>query len=242
MIIIPAIDIMDGKCVRMYQGRFEAVKVYSNDPTEMAQKWKNEGAEFIHIVDLNGAVSGEPENLDAIEKIIKEVDVDVQVGGGIRYMTALETLMNLGVSRVILGTVVVTAPEFVAEACQKYDDKIAAGVDARGGKVAVEGWKKGTEFEATEIGQELKLLGIPRVIYTDILADGTRRGVNLPGVKRFAEMLDIPIIVSGGVGSLEDIKALKELKPMGVEGIIVGTALYEQVFSLPEAIETGRWK
>lgn len=242
MIIIPAIDIMDGKCVRMYQGRFEAVKVYSNDPTEMAQKWKNEGAEFIHIVDLNGAVSGEPENLDAIEKIIKEVDVDVQVGGGIRYMTALETLMNLGVSRVILGTVVVTAPEFVAEACQKYDDKIAAGVDARGGKVAIEGWKKGTEFEATEIGQELKLLGIPRVIYTDILADGTRRGVNLPGVKKFAEMLDIPIIVSGGVGSLEDIKALKELKPMGVEGVIVGTALYEQTFSLPEAIEAGRWK
>ncbi len=227
---------MDGKAVRLYQGQLEAVKVYSDDPVEMAKRWAAEGATFLHVVDLNGAVTGSPVNRPSIEAIINAVDVPVQVGGGIRDLNVLSEVIALGVTRAVLGTAIISHPEFVAEACLRYKDKIAAAIDARNGKVAVAGWREGTEFEALEVMDELKVLGVPRVVYTDIMADGAQRGINLGGVKQMAAKSDVPIIISGGVTSLDDIKTLKELEPLGVEGVIVGTALYEGSFTLPDAI------
>ncbi|MDI6690104.1 MAG: 1-(5-phosphoribosyl)-5-[(5-phosphoribosylamino)methylideneamino]imidazole-4-carboxamide isomerase [Actinomycetota bacterium] len=236
MLIYPAVDILGGKCVRLFQGRFETVKVYSEDPAEMAKRWEDEGAQFLHVVDLNGAASGKSQNLPAIEKIIKSVGIPIQVGGGIRDIKTVEKILDLGVRRAVLGTAVINAPEFVAEACLKFGPKIVAAIDARSGKVAISGWRESTEYDAWEVARELKMLGISRLIYTDILSDGTQRGINFDAVRDMVQTIDISLIVSGGVSSLEDIINLKRLEPLGVEGVIVGTALYEGTFSLKEAM------
>jgi phosphoribosylformimino-5-aminoimidazole carboxamide ribotide isomerase len=239
MIIYPAIDILDGKVVRLQQGRLDAVKVYNDSPLEQARLWEELGAEWIHVVDLDGAVLGEPKNLARVSEITHAVDVPVQCGGGVRTRATLDALMDVGVQRVVLGTTIITEPEFVSEACAEYGDRIVAGVDARDGKVAIEGWKKGTEFSIFEIIQELTVLGLKRLAYTDIALDGMRTGINYGAYRVIAEKFDIPVIASGGVASLQDISDLAAVGG-NLEGVIVGSALYEKLFTLPEAIEAGK--
>jgi phosphoribosylformimino-5-aminoimidazole carboxamide ribotide isomerase len=236
--ILPAIDILDGKVVRLRQGRLDAVKVYNEDPVDQAHRWVDQGAEWLHVVDLDGAVLGEPRNIEQVKRIIAAVEVPVQVGGGIRNMETIRSLYDAGVQRTVLGTSLVTQPELVAEACAEFEG-VVAGIDARDGRVQVEGWRQGTEYGVLELVQELELLGIRRLAYTDIALDGTQRGVNYGAYRALARQIDIPIIASGGVSSLEDIRDLRTIGPR-VEGVIIGTALYEERFTLPEAIATAR--
>lgn len=238
MIIYPAIDILDGKVVRLRQGRLDAVKVYNDSPSDQARRWQELGAEWIHIVDLDGAVLGEPKNLARISEITDAVDVPIQCGGGVRTRGSLDALVDVGVERVVLGTTIITEPEFVSQACADYGDRIVAGVDARDGKVAIEGWKKGTESGIFEIIQELTVLGLKRLVYTDIALDGMRTGINYGAYRVIAEKFDMSVIASGGVASLQDIVDLAAIGG-NLEGVIVGSALYEELFTLPEAIEAG---
>ncbi len=240
MIILPAIDLMEGKCVRLYQGRLESVKIYYENPEDAARKWESEGAQYLHVVDLNGAVAGKPQNLETVEKIVKTVKIPIQFGGGIRDISTLEKVLDLGVERIVLGTTIITSPEFVAEACYNFGSKIVAAVDASGGRVHISGWRDGTDYSAIEIIKELKILGVKRLVYTDIFTDGTLRGVNIDAIKQILEKIDLPVIVSGGVSSLDDIKKLKALEPRGIEGIIIGTALYQGAINLKEAIEAAK--
>lgn len=241
MIIYPAIDIMDGKCVRLQQGKFDQLKIYSNDPSEIAKKWEAEGARFLHVVDLNGAAAGRPVNLEAIEKLVRSVHIPVQIGGGIRNILSIEQMFDLGVKRVVLGTTVITSPELVAEACLNFGaQNIVAAVDVYQGKVSVSGWREKTSYKAIEIAQELSLLGLKKLIYTDIASDGMLGGVNLKAVQNLIKSVDISVIVSGGVSTIDDIRKLKRFEEMGVEGIIVGKALYEGTITLKEAIEAGK--
>jgi phosphoribosylformimino-5-aminoimidazole carboxamide ribotide isomerase len=238
MIVLPAIDILDGKAVRLFQGRLDAVKVYNNDPVDQARIWASHGAEWLHVVDLDGAVLGEPRNIEYVERITKAVGLSVEVGGGIRNMETLDRLCDAGVSRAVLGTSLVTQPEFVAEACAKYPG-IVAGIDARDGKVAIEGWKQGTEHGVLELIRELELLGVRRVAYTDIAKDGTQQGVNYGAYRAIVNQIELPVIASGGVASLQDIRDLVTIGP-SIEGVIIGTALYEGKFTLSQAIAAGR--
>lgn len=238
MQIFPAIDILDGRAVRLRQGRLDAVTVYNEDPVDQAQRFASSGAEWLHVVDLDGAVLGRPANIEIIEKIVRTVDVPVQTGGGIRNMDTLDRLYQAGVRRTVLGTTLITEPEFVAEACASYDG-IVAGIDARDGKVAIEGWEQGTEHGVLELIRELELLGVKRVAYTDIAHDGTGEGINYGAYRALTGQVDIPIIASGGVASLADIEDLRGIGDQ-VEGVIVGRALYEKAFTLEEAITAGR--
>ncbi|HEX9093756.1 MAG TPA: 1-(5-phosphoribosyl)-5-[(5-phosphoribosylamino)methylideneamino]imidazole-4-carboxamide isomerase [Coriobacteriia bacterium] len=235
MQVLPAIDILDGKVVRLRQGRLDAVKVYNDSPVEQAKQWEAAGAEWIHVVDLDGAVLGKPQNIEHVHRIVEAVSIPVQVGGGIRTMDTIRALYEAGVTRTVLGTALVTQPELVAQACAEFGG-VVAGVDARDGKVQVEGWKQGTEYGVLELVQELALLGVHRLAYTDIALDGTQRGVNYGAYRALASQIDIPIIASGGVCSLDDIRDLRTIGRHKVEGVIIGTALYEQQFSLEEAI------
>ncbi len=237
MKIFAAIDILDGKVVRLYQGRLDAVKVYHDDPVEQARIWIDQGAEWLHVVDLDGAVLGEPKNADIIARIVKAIGVPVQTGGGIRSMETLERLFDAGVSRAVLGTALVTHPELVSEACVRYPG-IVAGIDARNGKVAIEGWKQGTERGVLELIRELELLGVNRVAYTDISRDGTQAGINYGAYRALVDWIDIPVIASGGVATLEDIRDLVSIGER-IEGVIIGTALYEGNFTLHQAIAAG---
>lgn len=234
MMIFPAIDILDGKAVRLQQGRLDAVTVYNDSPVEQALAWVEGGAEWLHVVDLDGAVLGEPRNIEHIEAIVDAVDIPVQTGGGIRNMETLQRLCDAGVERAVLGTTLVTEPEFVADACAMYDG-IVAGIDARDGKVAIDGWKQGTEHGVLELVRELELLGVQRVAYTDISRDGMQVGINYGAYRALVDQVSIPIIASGGVATLEDIRDLTTIGPR-LEGVIVGRALYEDSFTLPQAI------
>jgi phosphoribosylformimino-5-aminoimidazole carboxamide ribotide isomerase len=234
MKIFPAIDILDGKAVRLYQGHLDSVKIYNDDPVEQARIWADQGAEWLHVVDLDGAVLGRPANAAIIERIVKAIDVPVQTGGGIRSMETLERLCAAGVSRAVLGTALVTQPELVSEACARFPG-IVAGIDARDGKVAIEGWKQGTEHGVLELIHELELLGVNRVAYTDIARDGTQSGINYGAYRALVDQVDIPVIASGGVATIEDIRDLVSIGDR-IEGVIVGTALYEGNFTLAEAI------
>ncbi|MDP1808939.1 MAG: 1-(5-phosphoribosyl)-5-[(5-phosphoribosylamino)methylideneamino]imidazole-4-carboxamide isomerase [Actinomycetota bacterium] len=237
MIVFPAIDILAGKCVRLHQGRYDAVTVYADDPSEVARLWQAQGAEWLHVVDLDGAKDGRPVNLEAVEKIAARVDLPVQYGGGAREEADLRRLFNLGVRRIVLGTTLITDPEFAAKAVAEFGDALVAGVDARNGKAAVAGWREDTDINAAELAGELQGRGIARVIYTDISVDGTRRGPNLEATRTLAESLAIPVIASGGVSALSDIRALTALEGVGVEGVIIGSALYERSFELSEALK-----
>ncbi len=240
MVIYPAVDIRGGKCVRLYQGEFDKEKVYSDEPYKMAQKWESEGAEFLHLVDLDGALRGSPQNLAAVRKIAETVGIPVELGGGIRDMESLEQVMAAGVERAILGTAIITDPDFVRAACDRFGERVAAGIDARSGKVSISGWSETTELDAIDVALKLKSLGIQRIIYTDILSDGTLGGINFEAFRNLAGRLNIPITASGGVTTVDDIVRLKELEPDGVDGAIIGKALYEGMISLREAIEAGR--
>lgn len=234
MKIFPAIDILDGKAVRLYQGRLDAVKVYNDDPVDQARIWASQGAEWLHVVDLDGAVLGKPANAEIIARIVKAVNVPVQTGGGIRSMETIERVFDAGVSRAVLGTALVTQPDLVSDACAKYPG-IVAGIDARNGKVAIEGWKQGTEHGVLELIRELELLGVQRVAYTDISKDGTQEGINYGAYRALVDQVNIPVIASGGVASLDDIRDLVSIGDQ-IEGVIVGTALYETRFTLRQAI------
>ena len=237
MRIYPAIDIKDGKCVRLLQGRFSDVTVYGDSPAEMAKKWENSGGEFIHVVDLDGALQGRGVNADAIKKICESVKVPVQTGGGIRSMEDIESRLSLGINRVIIGTKAVSDSEFVKRAVDKYREKIVIGIDAKDGMVAVEGWEKTSEFTAVDFAKKMTDIGVQTIVYTDIATDGTLAGPNIAAMKEMASSVTADIIASGGVGSIEHIKALI---PTGVEGVIVGRALYTGNVDLKEAIKEGK--
>lgn len=238
MQILPAIDILDGKVVRLRQGRLDAVTVFNEDPVDQAKRWADGGAEWIHVVDLDGAVLGEPKNIEVVQRIAAAVDVPLEVGGGIRTMDTLDRLYDAGITRAVLGTTLVTEPEFVAEACTKYPG-IVAGIDARDGRVAISGWREGTEYGVLELVRELELLGVKRVAYTDIARDGMQGGVNYGAYRALVGQVDVPIIASGGVSTLDDLRDLVSIGPQ-IEGVIIGMALYENRFTLPEAIAVGR--
>lgn len=235
MKIFPAIDVLDGKAVRLRQGRLDAVTIYNNDPVDQAKRFADAGAEWLHVVDLDGAVLGEPRNIRIIEQIAVATHVPVQTGGGIRNMQTINRLFEAGVSRVVLGTTLVTSPELVSEACMLYPESIVAGIDAREGKVAIEGWREGTEYGVLELVRELELLGIKRLAYTDIARDGLQVGVNYGAYRALADQIDLPIIASGGVATLADIEDLITIGP-AIEGVIIGRALYEGAFTLEQAL------
>lgn len=237
MRIYPAIDIKDGKCVRLLRGSFDDVTVYGDDPVEMARKWEAEGGEYIHVVDLDGAVKGHGVNAEAIRRICESVSVPVQTGGGIRTMEDIEAKLNCGISRVIIGTKAVSDPEFIKNAVAKYGEKIAIGIDAKDGKVAIEGWEKTTEFGAVEFAEKMAELGVKTIIYTDIATDGTLAGPNVEAMKEMASRVDVDVIASGGIGNIEHIKSLSGT---GVEGVIVGRALYTGGVELSAAVEAAR--
>ena len=234
MRIYPAIDIKDGQCVRLLQGRFSDVTVYGNDPAETAKKWESLGGEFIHVVDLDGALKGHGVNAEAVKQICASVSVPVQTGGGIRTMEDIESKLSCGINRVIIGTKAVSDSEFVKRAVDKYGEKIVIGIDAKDGMVAVEGWEKTSDFTAVEFAKKMTDIGVKTIVYTDIATDGTLKGPNIAAMTEMASSVSADIIASGGVGSLEHIKALV---PTGVEGVIVGRALYTGNVDLAEAVK-----
>ncbi len=237
MEIIPAIDLRDGRCVRLVQGVLESETVYSDEPVEMAKKWEELGAERLHVVDLDGAFSGSPKNLEVIRDIVQAVKIPVQVGGGIRTMEAVKKLIEIGVDRIILGTAAINSPEMVRECCREYGEHIVVGIDGRDGLVAIEGWESTVGVEVGRLAEEIAGLGVKRVIFTDTRRDGTLRGPNLEATQELAECSGIKVIASGGVSNLEDLQALKNLKRFGVEGVIMGKALYSGAISLSDALK-----
>lgn len=236
MLLIPAIDLKDGKCVRLRQGKMEEDTVFSDDPVATAQRWVEAGARRLHIVDLNGAFAGKPVNEKVIRKIVNAFpDLDIQVGGGIRDDETIEIYMNMGVRYVIIGTNAVNAPHFVADACIEFPGHIIVGLDAKNGKVAIDGWSKLSHHDVLDLAQKFEKEGVEAIIYTDISRDGMMSGVNVESTAALARALSIPVIASGGVSSLEDIKALCAVADDGVIGAIIGRALYEGSIDLAEA-------
>lgn len=236
MIIFPAIDIRGGKCVRLLKGDFAKETVFSDKPEDMAKKWQAQGAAFLHLVDLDGALKGKSQNLATVEKILAAVDIPVELGGGIRTMENIDEVLRLGVRRVILGSVAVRSPELVREACAKYGDRIVVGIDAKDGIVAVDGWGVSGNVEATALAKEMKKAGVKTIIYTDISRDGTLAGVNVEATAKLARESGVNIVASGGVKSIDDIKALKPYEKDGIEGVIVGKSIYMGTLDLAEAI------
>ena len=236
MLIIPAIDLKDGKCVRLRQGRAEEVTVFGDDPVAMGLKWQEAGAQLLHVVDLDGAFSSEPKNLKSIQALRRALSIPIELGGGIRTLDSLAAYIELGIDRLILGTVVLKDPDLAALACSTYPGRIAFGLDAKDGFLAVQGWTETSRKTALEVAQELAKLKPAAFIYTDIARDGVKTGVNIAATQTLAASVDIPVIASGGVSSLDDIKALLPLEPLGVIGVITGRALYDGSLDLKEAI------
>lgn len=236
MIIYPAIDIRGGRCVRLTEGRFDAETVFADDPAEMALKWAGLGAEFLHLVDLDGALAGEGKNVPVIERILQSVNIPVQLGGGIRNLETIEKLLALGVTRLILGSAAVKNPQLVEEACKKYPGHIAVGIDAKNGEVAIEGWGKGSGVAAIELAKKMAAYGVETIIYTDISRDGMLSGVNVEATAALARACGVPIIASGGVASLEDIRRVKAVESDGVQGCIIGKAIYTGAVDLKAAL------
>ncbi|MGH7773753.1 MAG: 1-(5-phosphoribosyl)-5-[(5-phosphoribosylamino)methylideneamino]imidazole-4-carboxamide isomerase [Candidatus Binatia bacterium] len=236
MLIIPAIDIKDGQCVRLYRGEMDKQTIYFESPVEAARHWVEQGAEFLHVVDLNGAVEGRPVHKLEVAGICMGFGVPVELGGGLRSREAVEEALAMGVERVVVGTAAYEDQLFLRTACERFPGKIVVGIDAREGQVAIKGWKENTSMDAVELAERCEKHGASRIIYTDISRDGTSLGVNIEDTLRLARAVKIPVIASGGVASLEDIRRLKELEKDGVEGVIVGRALYAGAFTFQEAI------
>ncbi|AFZ52332.1 1-(5-phosphoribosyl)-5-[(5-phosphoribosylamino)methylideneamino]imidazole-4-carboxamide isomerase [Cyanobacterium aponinum FACHB-4101] len=236
MEVIPAIDLLAGRCVRLYQGDYEQSQVFSENPLEIALQWQSLGATRLHLVDLDGAKEGTTINLDAISTIVKNLNIPIQVGGGLRDRTSVERLFDLGVERAIVGTVAVEKPELVEELCNTFPHKIAVGIDARNGKVATKGWLETSTVEATDLAQRISDKAAA-IIYTDISRDGTLVGPNIEALKQLAQVTDIPVIASGGISSLTDLLSLVSLESLGVRGVIVGKAIYTGKLDLKEAIQ-----
>ena len=236
MILFPAIDLKDGRCVRLKQGDMAQVTVFNDDPADQAQKFTAAGAEWIHVVDLNGAFAGRPLNAPAVTAIIAGAKVPVQLGGGIRDMATIEAWFKAGISRVILGTVAVKTPELVRQACKNFAGQIAVGIDARGGMVATEGWAETSNLAVEELAKRFVDVGVAAIIHTDIDRDGLLGGANVAASAALARAVPIPVIVSGGVSSLDDIKAVKAEAASGLAGVIVGRAIYDGRLDISAAI------
>ena len=236
MLVIPAVDIRRGRCVRLYMGEKDKETVYG-DPVEMALKWQALGAERLHLVDLDGAFQGRPVNLEVIRRVCQELSIPVEVGGGVRSMEVVEALLDAGVEWVILGTILVEDRDLAREVARRFEGHVMAGIDARSGRVAVKGWEEGTTMDALELARWCEGEGFSALVYTDISRDGTLRGPNLAETARIARGVSIPVIASGGVSSLEDILRVRDLEPLGVEGVIVGRALYHGRVDLKEVLE-----
>ena len=237
MKIYPAIDIKDGNCVRLLRGSFDNVTVYGDNPAQMAKKWESLGGEYIHVVDLDGALKGHGVNAQAIKEICQSVNVPVQTGGGIRTMDDIKAKLDCGINRVIIGTKAVQDAEFVKRAVDTYKEKIVIGIDAHDGYVAISGWEEVSEFKAVDFAKKMTDIGVQTIVYTDIATDGTEKGSNVLAMSEMAKSVNADIIASGGIGNIDHIKSLA---PTGVEGVIVGRALYTENVDLREAIKIGK--
>ncbi|NQT29451.1 MAG: 1-(5-phosphoribosyl)-5-[(5-phosphoribosylamino)methylideneamino]imidazole-4-carboxamide isomerase [Candidatus Saganbacteria bacterium] len=231
--VIPAIDILDSKCVRLKQGRYDRETIYAKDPLEVAKKWESQGAVRIHVIDLDGARTGSPKNIEIIKSIAKGINIPIQVGGGIRNLKLIRELIDSGIDRVILGTTAVNNPNMLGKFCQEFGNQIAVAIDAKDGKAATEGWTKVSKKDVLALAQEGIELGVKRFILTDISRDGMLTGPNFDGIKKFIAAISVPVIASGGISCNEDIE---KLKSTGSEGCIVGKALYEGKIKLEEII------
>jgi len=234
MILFPAIDLKEGQCVRLYKGDMNKATVFNNSPAEQAKIFVDEGAEWIHVVDLDGAFAGKPANVEAVKNIIKSAGVKIQLGGGIRNIETIDNWLQQGISRIILGTVAVKNPELVREACKKFPGKIAVGIDARDGFVATEGWAEKSSLSVVELAKKFEGAGVSAIIYTDISKDGAMQGADFEGTRKLAECVKIPVILSGGISSVSDLKKARKLP---LQGVISGRAIYEKAFTVREAIE-----
>jgi len=240
MLVIPAIDLKEGRCVRLEQGLMEKDTVYNDSPAAQARIWQEQGGELLHIVDLDGAFAGVPRNKAAIEAIVRAIDIPTELGGGVRDLATIEAYLQLGIGRVILGTVAKEKPELVQEACRLFPGRIVVGIDASNGFVAVRGWADVTEKKATEMAKEMEGFGVEAIIYTDIARDGMMQGPNLEATRALAESISIPVIASGGVSSLKDIENLMAIEASGVVGVITGKAIYSGALDLRAAVALTR--
>jgi phosphoribosylformimino-5-aminoimidazole carboxamide ribotide isomerase len=240
MIIFPAVDLKGGKCVRLERGVMASATVYSEDPAATAECWQDEGAEWLHVVDLDGAMAGEPRHHEAVARILRAVSIPVQVGGGVRTVETLAAYLDLGVQRVVLGTAALKDPEFLVKACERFPSRVVLGIDSRHGRVAVEGWDQISEVGPVELARKFEMLALAAIVYTDIQRDGMQTGPNIEATHQLARGVRVPVIASGGVARIEDIAALRTLEPDGVIGVIVGRALYTGSIKLAEAIVLGR--
>lgn len=236
MTIFPAIDLRGGKCVRLFKGDFDQETVFSDQPAEVAQQWQAQGAQFLHLVDLDGARAGHSENLATVREILAAVTIPVELGGGIRTLENIDEVLALGVRRVIFGSVAVRDPELVAAACAKYGDRIVVGIDAKDGIVAVDGWGVSGDVDVITLAKRMKQAGVRTIIYTDISRDGTLAGVNVEATAKLARESGVHVVASGGVRDVRDIEALKPYEKDGIEGVIVGKSIYTGSLSLPEAL------
>lgn len=235
MLLIPAIDLKDGKCVRLRQGDMDDETIFSDDPVSMAGRWKDAGARRLHIVDLNGAFAGEPVNAEVIHAIAEaHPDLPIQIGGGIRDEDTIQGYLEAGVQWVIIGTKAVTSPHFVSEVCSEFPSHIIVGLDAKNGKVAVDGWSKLSNHDVIDMAQQFEQDGVEAIVYTDISRDGMMQGVNIEATVKLAQSIHIPVIASGGITSLDDVKALTEVEDEGIIGAITGRAIYEGTLDFAE--------
>ena len=235
ILVIPSIDLRDGRCVRLVQGIPGTEKVYSDDPLQMATLWRGENAKMLHVVDLNGALEGEMKNLELIKRMIEAVDIPIQVGGGIRTYERAKEILQLGAGRVVISTAAIEEPEIIEQLVADFGPrKIVVAIDAKNNIVQTKGWQEDTGLTAISLGLNIKLLGIERVLYTDISRDGTMSGPNFPAIKQFAETTGLKVTASGGVGGYQDLRRMQELEPLGVDSVIIGRALYENRFPCQE--------
>ena len=240
MIVIPAVDLKDGRCVRLSQGRMDQEAVYSEHPAEMAKHWESKGAARLHVVDLNGAVTGKPAHRSFVREISQSVQIPIEVGGGIRDLSTIEDYLSSGVRWVILGTAAFQNRSLIEEACHRFPERVILGIDAKGGKVAIQGWNEVVSLEATDLAKQFEGMGLSAVIFTDIERDGIGTGLNFQSTRELARSTAIPVIASGGVSRIEDIEHIMEFEPDGIIGVIVGRALYTGQVDLEEAIRITR--
>lgn len=237
MILYPAIDLKDGQCVRLLRGEMDAATVFSDTPADQAKRFEEQGFEWLHVVDLNGAFEGEAVNGEAVKAILAATKNPVQLGGGIRTLAHIEAWLEAGISRVILGTVALREPSLVKEACKRFPDQVAVGIDAKRGKVAVDGWANVSTIKAAELAKQFEGAGVCALIYTDIHRDGAMQGPNIDETAELAEAISIPVILSGGVSSLADVQAVKAAESRGISGMIIGRAMYEGAIDPAQALE-----
>ncbi|MGB5156077.1 1-(5-phosphoribosyl)-5-[(5-phosphoribosylamino)methylideneamino] imidazole-4-carboxamide isomerase [Desulfobacterium sp. N47] len=237
MIIIPAVDIKNGKCVRLLQGQKDRETVFSDDPSAMAQKWEKQGAELIHVVDLDGAFEKSPVNLLAIKKILSCAKVDIQVGGGIRNENTAKMFFDIGVKRIVIGTEAHKNPKWVKNICRQYPSRVVVGIDAKNGLVAIEGWTETTGMKAVDLAKNYEDCSVAAINFTDIYRDGMQTGPNIEETRRLAEAVNIPVVASGGVSTIEDIKNLLSIEKFGVTGVITGKAIYSGSLDFREALK-----